>query len=131
MINEFCARVAVLEAENAELKRRLGINSANSSQPPSSDGLAKPARKLRGETGRRPGGGPVSGSTLAPVAVPDAVVRHEPVLCGGCGGGLAGAVEARFVRRHVYDLPSIAVRVTQSVPTWPPQPNTAWGSFTS
>jgi transposase len=30
-----------LRAENAELKRRLGINSINFSPPPSSDGLAK------------------------------------------------------------------------------------------
>lgn len=48
-------RVAALEAENAELRRRLGMNSTNSSQPPSSDGLAKPSQmSLRGETDRKP-----------------------------------------------------------------------------
>ena len=32
---------AVLRAENTDLRRRLGLNSTNSSKPPSSDGLAK------------------------------------------------------------------------------------------
>lgn len=104
-----------LRTENAELKRRLGMNSTNSSQPPSSDGLAKPARKsLRGKTGRKPGGqAGHPGSTLTQVAVPDEVLRHEPALCGGCGGGLAGAVEVGVTRRQVFDLPEIAVRVTE------------------
>jgi hypothetical protein len=31
------ARIAESEAENAELRRRLGQNSTNSSRPPSSD----------------------------------------------------------------------------------------------
>jgi anti-sigma factor RsiW len=60
VIAELRARVAALEAENAELKRRLGMNSTNSSKPPSSDApFAKPAPKsLRRASGRRPGGQP-------------------------------------------------------------------------
>ncbi|MFV2128369.1 DUF6444 domain-containing protein [Micromonospora sp. LOL_013] len=49
----------------AELEDRLKQSSGNSSRPPSSDGLAKPAPKsLRGRSGRRPGRGhhPVPGS---------------------------------------------------------------------
>lgn len=122
VINELRVRVAALEAENvrlreenAELKGRLGMNSTNSSQPPSADGLAKPVRKsLRGKTGRKPGGqAGHPGSTLAPVAVPDEVVRHEPVCCGGCGGELIGAVQIGLTRRQVFDLPEITVRVTE------------------
>ena len=37
VIAELRTRVAALEAENAELKRRLGMDSTNSSKPPSSD----------------------------------------------------------------------------------------------
>jgi transposase len=40
------ARVESLEAENAELRRRLGMNSRNSSTPPSKDSIrAKAARQ--------------------------------------------------------------------------------------
>ncbi|HEX5116301.1 MAG TPA: IS66 family transposase [Pseudonocardiaceae bacterium] len=115
VINELRTRVAALEAENAELKRRLGMNSTNSSQPPSTDGLAKPVRKsLRGKTSRRPGGqAGHPGSTLTPVAVPDEVIRHEPAACGGCGGGLTGAAQVGLTRRQVFDLPEITVRVTE------------------
>lgn len=51
------ARIGVLEAENAELRRRLGQTPRNSNLPPSAQGLDKPAPKsLRGRSGRRPGG---------------------------------------------------------------------------
>lgn len=115
VIEQLRAEVTELRAENAELKRRLGMNSTSSSQPPSSDGLAKPARKsLRGKAGRAPGGQTGhSGSTLTPIAIPDEVIRHEPRACAGCGAGLADAAEVGVTRRQVFDLPEIAVRVTE------------------
>jgi transposase len=121
-LEELEARVAQLEAdntalraENTELKRRLGLNSTNSSKPPSSDGLAKPAPKsLRGKSGRKPGGqSGHPGSTLALVADPNQRLRHEPDACAGCGGGLADAPEVGVERRQVFDLPPITVRVTE------------------
>src|SRR5215217_6972232 len=57
MIAQLQARIAEQDAEIAELKRQLAASSRNSSQPPSTDGLDKPAPKsLRGRSGRKPGG---------------------------------------------------------------------------
>ncbi len=51
------AQVEQLIARVAELEARLGMNSANSSKPPSSDGYIKPNPKsLRAKSGRKPGG---------------------------------------------------------------------------
>jgi transposase len=116
VINELRARVAALEAENAELKRRLGMNSTNSSKPPSSDSpFAKPAPKsLRRKSGRKPGGQPGHpGATLALVEDPDERRRHEPGPCTVCGASLTDAPEVGMERRQVFDLPPIMVRVTE------------------
>jgi hypothetical protein len=41
IINGLLKKIDFLEARVAELEKRLGLNSANSSLPPSSDGLKK------------------------------------------------------------------------------------------
>lgn len=109
------ARIADQDARIAELERQVAASSRNSSKPPSSDGLGKPAPKsLRGKSGRKPGGqGGHLGKTLEQVADPDEVIRHEPTRCRGCGAGLARAPEIAVARRQVFDLPPIAIRVTE------------------
>jgi transposase len=116
VIAELRARVAALEVENAELKRRLGMNSTNSSKPPSSDSpFTKPAPKsLRRKSGRKPGGQPGHpGSTLALVDDPNERQRHEPGPCTGCGASLVEAPEVGMERRQVFDLPPMTVRVIE------------------
>jgi transposase len=101
------AQVEALRAELEALRARLAQNSRNSSRPPSSEGLAKPApRSLRRKTGRRPGrpkGQP--GATLEMTDHPDEVAVHEPGRCAGCGAGLFGAPVTGTERRQVTDLP--------------------------
>jgi transposase len=73
-------QVAVLQEQVADLAARSGMNSRNSSKPPSLDGLAKPAPKsLRERSGRKPGrpnGQP--GATMALTDDPGRRVRHVP-----------------------------------------------------
>jgi transposase len=116
MIAQLQARIAEQDAEIAELKRQLAASSRNSSKPPSTDGLDKPAPKsLRGRSGRKPGGQPGrQGRTLRQVAVPDEVVVYESDACTGCGGTLtADSSPAGMIRRQVFDIPVITVRVVE------------------
>jgi Family of unknown function (DUF6444)/Transposase IS66 family len=96
-------QIAALEAEGADLRRRLGQDSSNSSKPPSSDGLGKKPRNagsLRDASGKASGGQKGhKGGTLRQVADPDCVVRHEACVCRHCHSPLepksAPRVEAR------------------------------------
>lgn len=102
------AEVAALTVRLAELERRLGLNSRNSSKPPLSDGLKKPprTRSLREPSGRRPGGQKGhKGETLRQVADPDATIDHYPGTCPQCGSALAPDMATGYGVRQVFDLP--------------------------
>jgi transposase len=104
-----------LRAEVGELKRRLGRNSRNSSQPPSTDGPAvSPSRAARRHGARRPGKQPgAGGSALFQTSDPDEVIDHVPQACGGCGSDLTGAAALGVVRRQVHDIPTITPVVVE------------------
>ena len=108
--------IEALRSEVADLKARLGMNSRNSSKPPSSEGLGKPVapKSLRRRTGRKPGGqAGHEGRTLRQVAEPDTIIEHRPAVCSGCGSGLAQARVVGSQARQVFDLPEIAPEVTE------------------
>lgn len=110
------AVIARLVERVAELEARLGRNSTNSSQPPSSDGPFRkpPPRSLRGKSGRRPGKQPGDrGARLEPRAEPDEVCAHVPDQCAGCGHDLSCAEVVGERRRQVFDLPRAWLRVTE------------------
>ena len=101
--------VEVLRVEVAELKRRLGSDSSNSSKPPSSDPpWAKPARprSSRSRSGRKPGKQPgTPGTSRRLTDDPDRIVALEPDRCAGCASGLDHAAVADVERRQILDLP--------------------------
>jgi transposase len=107
--------LAALQSQVADLAAQARANSRNSSRPPSSDGLSKPAPKsLRGKSGRRPGrpkGQP--GSTMQLSEHPDKKVRHRAARCGCCGKSLGNAPVTAVERRQVIDIPPVKARVTQ------------------
>lgn len=103
-----------LQVQVEELQGRLAKNSRNSSKPPSSDGLNKPAPKSLREAGQRPSGGQKGhpGRTLKKVAKPDKTVRHEPPgQCDACGRALSE--QAVIDSRQVFDLPPLRFEVTE------------------
>ena len=115
LVDQLVATNEAQAARIAELERRLGLNSRNSSKPPSSDGLAKPPpRSLRGKSGRRAGKQPgAPGSTLRAVADPDEVVEHRPAACGACRADLGDAVVVATKRRQVIELPPVRAKVIE------------------
>src|SRR6266545_62175 len=91
------SQVVVLGDQVAQLERRVGRDSSNSSKPPSSDSpyTKKPRkardRSLRGRSGRKPGKQPgAPGATLAQVPDPDHTIVCAPATCCGCGHDLGG-----------------------------------------
>ncbi len=112
--------IEVLQAQVEELERRLGMDSSNSSSPPSRDGPAAKAeqqqrrRDQRGVAGREQGGQPGHpGHRLERVAVPDRVEPVEPLVCRGCGGGLAAAAGEVASSAQVVDIPPVVPTVTE------------------
>ncbi|MBV9142018.1 MAG: IS66 family transposase [Pseudonocardiales bacterium] len=117
LVARLAARVETLEAENAELRRRLGMNSTNSSTPPSKDSIEAKARRRVDRSSRdrsadrQPGGQPGhQGSGLAPSMAPDRTeTLPPPGACGGCGGDLADAADAGMSWAQVWDILAVTL----------------------
>jgi transposase len=110
-------RIAELEAALADALRRLGLDSSNSSKPPSSDGLKKKprlARSLRGRSGKASGGQEGhKGDTLRQVAKPDLVIPHTACVCEHCSLPLGPNSAISVEKRQVFDLPERLLLVTE------------------
>lgn len=107
--------IAKLLARIEELERRLGLNSQNSSKPPSSDGLKKPVPQSLREKSGKPSGGQKGhkGGTLKQVEQPDEVITHEVKRCPRCAADLEPGAVIGLRKRQVFDIPTPRVQVTQ------------------
>lgn len=88
-IAELSAEIASLNQTIKELKEQLNKNSKNSSKPPSSDGLKKPAVKknksLRESSGKKQGAQEGhDGVHLSVISDPDHIENHMHSDCTGC-----------------------------------------------
>lgn len=106
-----------LQAENEELRRRLGMNSENSHKPPSSDGYRKKSvrpglpKKGKGSVGGQKGH---KGKTLRQVEKPDKVTVHLPESCSICGRKVEAEEKHRVIgKRQVFDLPDPKLEVIE------------------
>lgn len=118
-----------LKEEIKELRARLGMNSNNSSKPPSSDGYNKPngdkdddekpkpkPKSERGKSGRKPGGQKGrKGSTLNKVEKPDKIEEIKFDRCPKTGVKLTDADIVGSIKRQVFDIPTPRIQVTEYI----------------
>lgn len=115
------AEIVRLQAENsglggriAELERRLGLNSRNSSKPPSSDGPEVPRSGHGKGKGRRGGrdGHEGKGRSLLPAEAVSEYFDHLPEQCRCCGAALGGR-DADPERIQTIELPRVRPTVEE------------------
>lgn len=110
LIDALFARLDAVEA-------KLGMNSGNSSKPPSSDGLAKKPKtsSLRGKSGKAVGGQPGhKGSTLKRVAEPTETKDHlPPSHCNRCHSALPLEQAHMLECRQIFDVPTLSFEVIE------------------
>jgi transposase len=112
-IEEQVKEIALLKAENVELRNRLNQNSSNSSLPPSTDKFkAKPAfvKVSKGKPGGQLGH---HGKTLSISSNPDIIEKLLPSNICNCGCDITNIEPVFKERRQVYDLPAAKLIVTE------------------
>lgn len=115
-VRRLSARVSELEAENRELKTRLGVDSSNSSKPPSTNPpWVKPPTKKK-PSGKKAGGQPGhegKARTHAPQEAVNHTIAVRPTTCKKCNAALSEHVNTRPGWVHqVVDIPPIQAVVT-------------------
>lgn len=117
LLEKALLRIEILEKENAELKAKLGMDSSNSSFPPSSDKFKKKDKKDRSlrKKSDKPSGGQIghTGSTLNQVENPDFIVDLPNDICPHCSNDLKNIESNSIKTRQVFDIPEIKINVTE------------------
>jgi len=111
-IQELEATVARLLVENADLKRRLGVNSENSSLPPSFDlpgAKDKSAKQNKGKKAKRGArkGHPKQNKELVPEEDVTELVELRPEVCPHCGETHFQDSAEPPLRDQFIDLPPV------------------------
>ena len=106
----------LLKEENQKLKAQLGLNSSNSSKPPSTDGFKKKPKNnsLREKTDKNSGGQlNHKGHTLEKVDTPDFTVDIKDDICPCCSSNLQEISPVNIITRQVFDIPLPKIQVTE------------------
>jgi transposase len=117
LILELFEIIERLEARIVELEGQLGKDSHNSSKPPSSDWVKKPAannKSLRAKGQRKVGGQKGhKGHTLKFSAKPDKIEIQKAGHCEHCFHSFSEEDVIGFQARQVVDLPELKMQTTE------------------
>lgn len=115
--------IALVQEQNAQLRRQAGLDSTNSSTPPSADSIGAKAKRHKTNSerkrskNRQPGGQkghPGSGLELAPVSELADTVQVEPTECSTCGEHLdPNTPDEGFTPVQQWDIPPVTLAKIQ------------------
>jgi transposase len=104
-------RLSQLQEQVNHLQHQLGLNSTNSSRPPSSDPPAVKRAPPRTRSGKTKGAQPGLPRQQRPPLPPDQTLHCKPTHCRRCQHPLAGD-DPQPLRHQVIELPKIEPEVT-------------------
>lgn len=98
-----------------ELEAKLGMNSSNSSKPPSTDNKLTKTKTKAGSNSKRKRGAQSGhkGSNLKISETPDITDILLPSNCSCCNTSLQKIESSKVEKRQVYDLPDIKMQITE------------------
>ena len=105
-----------LEERIKELEAQLGMNSTNSSKPPSTDNKLKKSNKTKRKTDQNKKRGAQNGhkgNNLKIVATPDKVEVLLPTHCRCCSNSLESVDSLKEEKRQLFEFPEIKMEVIE------------------
>lgn len=104
-----------MDARIRRLEERLGMDSTNSSKPPSTDNkLTKtPPQKSSDKKTKRGGQKGHKGVTLIQSVNPDFTEVVKPTTCSECQSSLENIPVYKITKRQVFDIPKASITITE------------------
>ena len=109
------AKFMEFDARLKRLEEIIGMNSTNSSKPPSTDNKLTKTKKTSNSNSKKKRGAQVGhkGKSLKIVATPDTLKVLLPINCSCCDNSLKNIDSSKYEKRQLFDLPDIKMQVTE------------------
>jgi len=109
------AKFMEFDARLKRLEEMIGMNSTNSSKPPSTDNKLTKTKKTSNSKSKKKRGAQVGhkGKSLKMVATPDTIDILLPTTCSCCNSSLKDVKYHKYEKRQLFDLPNIKMQVTE------------------
>ena len=109
------AKFMEFDARLKRLEEIIGMNSTNSSKPPSTDNKLTKTKKPSTTSSKKKRGAQVGhkGKSLKIVATPDTVKVLLPTNCSCCDSSLKNSNSSKYEKRQLFDLPDVKMQITE------------------